>query len=666
MCGIFGIVACSPEKVPASALRTLASSLFQHSEARGKDASGVLAVGAGEILIHKEPRRARHMLRSPRYAEVLSVAERQYEAGEAFVVAGHTRMVTNGSEDNPDNNQPVLKNDLVLLHNGIVVNDAELWDTHPAWQRRYQVDTEVYADLLAQAIRSGSSLPAALRAAFTATHGANTLAAIHRGRDTLVATTSNGSLYFWSAPQAGLNIFSSEEYILHQALDTWADRLAEPRPPIQQVRAGMVLSLSLRSPSVQILDAHATPDEEPPVEPPRAIRVLPSTPLPSRMPIVRNVHAQIEKHMLFDARALAARRRCSRCLLPDSFPFIAYDAQGVCQLCRHHRPLALRGSAALQHLADQARRSGGRADCLVPISGGRDSCYGLHYIKKELGLNPVAYTYDWGFVTDLARRNISRMCGALNVEHVLVAADIRTKRENVRKNVSAWLARPALSMVPLFMAGDKAFFHYASMVKRQMNLGPILFSMNWLEKTGFKVGFAGVNDAGTHEKTYGLTASSQLKLLSHYGAHFIGNPRYINRSIPDTLFGYLSYYLQRKDYHSIFDYLTWDQKTIEDCLLGLYDWETAPDTRSTWRIGDGTASFYNYIYTRIAGFSEHDTFRSNQIREGMIDRDTALRAVVEENRPRAESFKWYCDTIGLDAVAALKAINNAPMLWSPT
>ena len=64
----------------------------------------------------------------------------------------------------------------------------------------------------------------------------------------------------------------------------------------------------------------------------------------------------------------------------------------------------------------------------------------------------------------------------------------------------------------------------------------------------------------------------------------------------------------------MFDYIDWDEKTVNDTIINNYDWEKAVDTNSTWRIGDGTASFYNYVYTLIAGFSENDTFRSNQIR----------------------------------------------------
>jgi len=64
---------------------------------------------------------------------------------------------------------------------------------------------------------------------------------------------------------------------------------------------------------------------------------------------------------------------------------------------------------------------------VFPFSGGRDSSYALHYIVKELGLKPIAFSYDWGMLTDLGRRNQARMCGKLGVEHILISADIRKK-----------------------------------------------------------------------------------------------------------------------------------------------------------------------------------------------------------------------------------------------
>lgn len=662
MCGIFGLIAGGNGRIPVEKLESLVLDLFRLSESRGKDASGVLCVDDGAVSVYKEPRRARLLLRTPRFGAVLERARESRLGGGRYVVAGHTRMVTNGSESDEGNNQPVVAGDAVVLHNGIIVNDEALWQALPGVERRHQVDTEVLAALLSGALARGEGMGAATRAALGQVRGANSFAFFHSATQAVALATSNGSLYFWRDPARELAVFGSERDILGKAVSRL---LGGGAAEVRQLAASGVLVIPFDDEPFSVAPGEPRADDPRSGPSRRAIRVTPCDPGPqaARQPVRSASVAAVERRMVYDQAGIGALKRCSRCLLPETFPFISYDAEGVCHFCTSHKPRVLLGETALRGIADRARSRDGSQDCLVPISGGRDSSFGLHYAKKVLGLNPVAYTYDWGFVTDLARRNISRLCGALGVEHILVAADIRKKRENVRKNVSAWLARPQLSMIPLFMAGDKHFFYYASQVSRMMNLNAILFSMNWLERTGFKTGFAGVNDNSGQAKTYGLTPGSQLKLLWHYFSSFVSNPAYLNSSIPDTFFGFLSYYIQRKNYHSIFDYLDWDKDLIVDTIIDEYDWETSPDTTTTWRIGDGTAPFYNYIYTTVAGFSEHDTFRSNQIREGKIDRESALREVAEENRPRAESFKWYCDVIGVDALEALKVINAIPRLY---
>ena len=51
----------------------------------------------------------------------------------------------------------------------------------------------------------------------------------------------------------------------------------------------------------------------------------------------------------------------------------------------------------------------------------------LHLIVKELELNPITYTYDWGMTSDIGRKNISLMCSKLGIENIIVAADIKKK-----------------------------------------------------------------------------------------------------------------------------------------------------------------------------------------------------------------------------------------------
>ena len=129
-------------------------------------------------------------------------------------------------------------------------------------------------------------------------------------------------------------------------------------------------------------------------------------------------------------------RRCTRCILPETMPYIRFDADGVCNYCLHYKPRNNpRPKEELFDLVEPYRRADGN-DCIVPFSGGRDSCYGLHLIVNELKMKPVTYTYDWGMVTDLGRRNISRMCAELGVENIIVAADIQQEAREHRARTS--------------------------------------------------------------------------------------------------------------------------------------------------------------------------------------------------------------------------------------
>ena len=57
--------------------------------------------------------------------------------GAALAIVGHSRLATNGTQSNVDNNQPVIVNGAVGIHNGIIVNDEQLWQKHPELRRQF-------------------------------------------------------------------------------------------------------------------------------------------------------------------------------------------------------------------------------------------------------------------------------------------------------------------------------------------------------------------------------------------------------------------------------------------------------------------------------------------------------------------------------------------------
>jgi hypothetical protein len=90
------------------------------------------------------------------------------------------------------------------------------------------------------------------------------------------------------------------------------------------------------------------------------------------------------------------------------------------------------------------------------------------------------------------------------------------------------------------------------------------------------------------------------------------------------------------------------------------DWKVAEDTATTWRIGDGTAAFYNYIYRTIAGFTEDEVMLANIVREGHNTREEAMRRAAEYAKPRWPSIREYAQLIGFSTEEALQIINAAP------
>jgi len=213
------------------------------------------------------------------------------------------------------------------------------------------------------------------------------------------------------------------------------------------------------------------------------------------------------------------------------------------------------------------------------------------------------------------------------------------------------------------MAGDKQYFYYANKLAKQFNVDLVFLSENRMETSFFKHGFCNIEHKDPNKPAYLLSLNDKIKMMLYYGKEFILNPSYINSSLFDTFCSFLSFYLIPHNYVFLFHYIPWIEDDVVDTLVKEYDWELAQDTSTSWRIGDGTAAFYNYIYYTVAGFTENNTLRSNQIREGILTRDEALRIVNNENQPRFESIKWYCDTVKINFEDAITRINKTPKLF---
>ncbi len=529
--------------------------------------------------------------------------------------------------DNFDDDQPVVNEDVCLFQDGIVLNDEEIWSKLLV-QGEHKINSEVILAIVKESLSNGIGFEKIPEKIFNWCKGVITcsLALCKAGK--LLLFSNNGSLYGGYIEEDFY--YASQKYFLEKiGCSTIFQIGKEP----------YITDIPLSESKLNVVD-----------EQNRFEKCFTGF----------NFNKSQEKLLEYKKPDL---KRCTRCILPETMPFISFDEHGVCNYCRNYKPRNNPNprEELLRKLEPYRRAKG--PDCIVPFSGGRDSSYALHVIVKELGMKAIAYTYDWGMATELARRNISLMCGELGVEHILVASDISKKRKYIRMNLKAWLKSPNLGLISLLTAGDKHFFKYIEHIKKQTGVDLNIWGTNPLEVTHFKAGFLGIPPDFEEKRVYMPGIKKQLRYHIKRFKAMSKNLGFFNESLWDTLSGeYYRSFKEKKDYYHLYDYWKWDEKVIDN-TLSYYGWEKAADTKTTWRVGDGTSAFYNYIYYTVGGFTENDTFRSNQIRENQLTRDEALKIVEEENRPRYQGIKWYLDILDMDFEGVIKIINSIPKLY---
>ncbi len=119
MCGLFGLI--SSTSVSSQDLKTL----VKHSEQRGRDSSGVVFNDNGNYSIRRADFNINKLLK-------------RLGSLNSKVILGHSRLITNGLGDN----QPVIEDDVCVLHNGIIVNEVEAWEK-TGLKRNLSIDSEL-------------------------------------------------------------------------------------------------------------------------------------------------------------------------------------------------------------------------------------------------------------------------------------------------------------------------------------------------------------------------------------------------------------------------------------------------------------------------------------------------------------------------------------------
>jgi len=126
-------------------------------------------------------------------------------------------------------------------------------------------------------------------------------------------------------------------------------------------------------------------------------------------------------------------QQCTRCIADSTIPGISFDEKGECSLCDFHDKLSdlyPENDVALKKLEERIsniKRQGAKKkyDCIIGISGGRDSSYLLYLAVKKWGLRPLAVHFNDGFDNPIAGENMLNAAKILGVELRTITSDFR-------------------------------------------------------------------------------------------------------------------------------------------------------------------------------------------------------------------------------------------------
>lgn len=130
-------------------------------------------------------------------------------------------------------------------------------------------------------------------------------------------------------------------------------------------------------------------------------------------------------------------KRCVKCIIDRTVPGAIFDKKGVCNFCHLQEkmekdfPTEDEGKKILIEIASKIKKQGKRKkyDCIVGVSGGRDSSFTLHYVTKVLGLRPLAVHFNDGFGNPTAGENMIKICRTLDVDLRTITSDWREAKD---------------------------------------------------------------------------------------------------------------------------------------------------------------------------------------------------------------------------------------------
>ena len=332
---------------------------------------------------------------------------------------------------------------------------------------------------------------------------------------------------------------------------------------------------------------------------------------------------------------------CTRCLYPANHPLnITFDEEGVCSGCRIHEEKDELDWAArehrLRHLLESYKSSSGALyDCIIPVSGARDSYFIVHTVKNIYGLNPLLVQYNCHYNSLLGHRNVAYLRTIFDCDYYaqVLSPDVvkRITRRTLDKRASLyWHCIAGQTVLPVQVA-----------VRYKIPL-IVWGAHQGIDQVGMYSHLDEVEMSRKYRKDHDLMGLEAEDLVSEAD------------NLPERDLQPLFYPhdkdIERVGIRGIYlnNYLCWDTKAQHEQMIKQYGYETSPQTRTFDTYSDVDSLIYNDLHDYIKylkfGYSKVTDHACREIRLRRMTREqgqTLVRDYSDRPAKYTELFlKW--------------------------
>lgn len=337
-------------------------------------------------------------------------------------------------------------------------------------------------------------------------------------------------------------------------------------------------------------------------------------------------------------------RFCKRCLYPENHPLnIVFDEEGVCSGCRVHEEKDSldwkpRGEKLKEILNHYRNTSGNNYDCIIPVSGARDSYFIVHTIKKVYGMNPLLVTYNKHYNTDVGIRNLAWLRMQLDCDIMTLTVDPETVKKITRASM-----RKMGSIYWHCLAGQTV---YPVQVAVKFKIPLIIWGAHQgIDQVGMFSHLDEVEMTRKYRKEHDLMGFEAEDLVDEFDE--ISASDIVQYQYPDDK------ELERVGVRGIYlnNYIRWDTKAQHEEMICLYKYESYPQTRTFDIYNDVDCFNYSDVHDYIKyvkhGYGKVSDHASREIRLRRMSREEGIQLAHQYINTQPKNLELFLQWIGM-------------------